>query len=382
MKKRIAALILGLLMIFPLTVPALAEIRNGVYVLDEKEYLKEAELRSYQSQAKALSDQLNMDILYVQTYDRDLQKDAQSLNMGSRPDQIMLLDNDGKCDVVLFGAACALTQEHVWQLCNAYIVKPTYTEGVAAYLETAEEIVTDLNNSGAFEMYRKMAQEPSRMMDKGDLLDRAEEEKLLEQLDEISQRHQLDVVVVTVKNLEGQAAKDYAQTLFATEGYGFGAEHDGILLLVNAEDGSWHLHTSGDGTAVYTDEVQGVFFEQVAPQLNDGAYANGFQAFATMCDDAAAREQTVSRSNTAPLPTERFPFGKYLLGALVVGALAASFVVFSMKGQLKLDKKEAGATTDLKLTVNKDIFLYSTISRSKGASANCSTSRGDSHKKT
>lgn len=375
MKKRIVALILGLLMIFPLTVPVLAEIRNGVYVLDEKEYLQEAELRSYQNRAKALSDQLNMDILYVQTYDRDLQKDAQSLNLGSRSDQIMLLDNDGKCDVVLFGAACALTREHVWQLRNAYIVKPTYTEGVAAYLETAEEIVTDLNNSGAFEMYREMAQMSSHMVDKGDLLDRAEEENLLEQLDEISHRHQLDVVVVTVKNLEGQSAEEYAQNLFE-------AEHDGILLLVNAEDGSWHLHTSGYGTAVYTDEVQGYFSEQVASYLNDGAYANGFQAFAVLCDDAVTRAQTDSQINTAPLPAERFPFGKHLLAALIVGALTASFVVFSMKRQLKLGKKEAVMTNDLKLTVNKDIFLYSTISRSKGASANRSRSREDRRKNT
>ena len=146
----VMAIVLVVIMILSWTLPALAESRNGIYILDEKEYLTEAEWQAYQAQAKELSDRLNMDILYVQTYHKDLQTDAQSLNLGSRSNQIMLLDNDGVCDIALFGTANVLTQEHIGQLRNAYIVKPTYTEGVAAYLAAAEQIVTDLNNSGAF----------------------------------------------------------------------------------------------------------------------------------------------------------------------------------------------------------------------------------------
>ena len=107
--KRVLTVLLAALLLLSLAVPALAENRNGVYILDEKEYLSEFEYQFYHNQASALSEQLNMDILYVQTYHTDLQNDAQSLNLGSRPDQIMLLDNDGTCDIALFGKAKALT---------------------------------------------------------------------------------------------------------------------------------------------------------------------------------------------------------------------------------------------------------------------------------
>ena len=53
-----------------------------------------------------------------------------------------------------------------------------------------------------------------RLVDRADLLSELEEEELEARLDEISERQQADVVVVTVNSLDGKSAQDYelAQT--------------------------------------------------------------------------------------------------------------------------------------------------------------------------
>lgn len=371
MKKRMIALLLGAILVWSFTLPTLAQPRNGLYILDEKEYLQETVWNSYQIQAKELSDELNMDILYVQTYERDLQTDAQTLNMGSRPDQIMLLDNDGMCDIVLFGAACALTEDHVQQLRDAYILKPTYTEGISAYLQTAEQIVTELNESGVLDLYRDLPQFTSRLGDQGKLLHEDEEESLLAQLDQISQQFQMDVVVVSVSGLEGQNAQDYAASIFQNNEYGMGTEHDGVLLLINAEDRSWHLHTSGHGTTVFTDEALSYVADHVAPKLREEAYSSGIQIFIDMCQNTIAKAGAPSPAGEESQPGQRFPLGKYLLISIVIGGIAASLIVFHLRRQLKSQKIETVATLEPKLTVDKDIFLYSTsTSRQKRKSGN------------
>lgn len=49
-----------------------------------------------------------------------------------------------------------------------------------------------------------------RLVDDAGLLSDSEEVDLLEELDEISERQQVDVVVVTVNSLEGSSAMEYA----------------------------------------------------------------------------------------------------------------------------------------------------------------------------
>lgn len=70
-----------------------------------------------------------------------------------------------------------------------------------------------------------------RLIDGADLLTDSEEAKLLERLDEISEKYQTDVVIVTNYSLEGKTSTAYADDFFDYNGYGFGENADGILFL-------------------------------------------------------------------------------------------------------------------------------------------------------
>ena len=367
MKKRIVALLLGLILVLSLTVPVLAENRNGVYILDEKEYLTPSEYQSLQIQASELSDELDMDILYVLTYDTELKVVAQSLNLGERSDQIMLIENEQSCEIVLFGTAQTLTQEDAQRLEEAYAVQPTYIEGVTAYLAAAEELVTELKNAGAFEEEMEPAVKQPRLVDNANLLNAAERVFLLQKLDEISQRQQLDVVVVTVDSLDGKSAMNYADDFFDYNGYGFGETHDGILLLVSMEERDWWISTTGYGITAFTDAGLEYISDCVVPKLSDGAYGKAFDIFAEKCDAFITQARSGAPYDVDNMPKEPFRLGLCLFISVIVGLFAAGCVIWSLQRQLKTVHAQPGAENYFllsapQLTVNQETYLYSTMS--------------------
>ena len=388
MMKRVLTVLLAALLLLSLAVPALAENRNGVYILDEKEYLSEFEYQFYHNQASALSEQLNMDILYVQTYHTDLQNDAQSLNLGSRPDQIMLLDNDGTCDIALFGKAKALTQDHIRQLLDAYTIEPTYPEGVAAYLAVAEQLVTKLNNSGVFDEPTVAA---PRLVDQAALLDPEEATLLQEQLDRISRQNLFDLVIVTANSLDGKSPMDYADDFFDDNGYGFGEDRDGILLLVSMQERELWISTSGYGIKAFTDAGIEYMIGSISSWLSMEDYAIAFDTFVQLSLDFLAQAETGVPYDTGNLPKEEFSVLASLFVSVIIGAVVAGIVILVLKGQLKSVRAQSGAAAYTKtvapvLTVNREIYLYSTVSKrpkpkpsSSGGSSVHSSSSGRTH---
>lgn len=370
MKKRIVSLLLGLILLLGLTVPALAEIRNGVYILDEKEYLTASEYGFLQVMASELSDSLDMDILYVLTYDQDLQTVAQSLNLGKRPNQIMLIENEQDRQIILFGSAKVLTQAETQNLEEAYTLQPTYLDGITAYLAAAEELVIQKNATGAFEETVETV-EPvigqPRVVDRAYLLSADAEAALLSRLDEISQRHQLDVVVVTVNSLDGKTPMDYADDFFDYNGYGFGENHDGILLLVSMEQRDWWISTTGYGITAFTDAGLEYISDRVVPKLSKGQYAKAFEMFAEKCDDFVTQARTGEPYDVGNMPKEPFRFGLCLFISVFIGLFAAGCVIWTLQRQLrsvhfKTDAKDYSPSAAPRLTTNTETYLYSTMS--------------------
>lgn len=68
-----------------------------------------------------------------------------------------------------------------------------------------------------------------RLADMADLLQESEEKALLALLDEMSERQQLDIVVVTANTLNGKTPMEYADDFYDYNDYGFGAQKDGVL---------------------------------------------------------------------------------------------------------------------------------------------------------
>lgn len=236
-----------------------------------------------------------------------------------------------------------------------------------------------------------------RLVDDADLLSESEESTLLEQLDTVSEARQLDVVVVTKQSLDGKTSTEYADDFYDYNGYGFGEERDGILLLIGMEDRDWAITTTGKGIPIFTDAGQEYMTDKFVPYMSDGDFAKAFMTYADLCDQFIEQYDTNGAAyDVGNLPKSPFNVPLALFGSvgggLVVGLIAATV----MKSELKSVRAQAaaGAYTkpgSLHITDRNDLYLYNTVTRTRkpepsssssgggGGSSHHSSSSGSSH---
>ncbi len=232
-----------------------------------------------------------------------------------------------------------------------------------------------------------------RLVDAADLLSDSEEGELSSLLDEISERQQTDIVVVTVDSLEGLSAAQYADDFFDHNGYGFGEGKDGILFLISMEERDWYITTSGYGITAVTDAGREYMSEQFVDDLSEGAYAAAFTTFASLCDDFITQADLGEPYDIGNLPQEPFGFVTHLAVSAAIGFVIALIVTGIMKGQLKTVQSQSKAddyvkSGSMKLTKQNDLFLYKHVERrekpkesdrSAGGSKTHTSSSGSTH---
>ena len=208
----------------------------------------------------------------------------------------------------------------------------------------------------------------ARLLDEPDLLSEREEADLESKLDEISERQKVDIVVAAVNSLEGMTAMEYADDFYDYNGYGFGAENDGILFLISMGERDWYISTTGYGITAVTDAGREYMSEQFLEDLSGCEYAAAFTTFAELCDDFITQAKTGEPYDIDNMPQEPFdPFATLLvtLGVAFVVSLIATGI---MRGKLKSVHSQPVADSyvkegSMKLTKEKDLFLYKTVDR-------------------
>ncbi len=226
----------------------------------------------------------------------------------------------------------------------------------------------------------------ARLADEADLLTDSEEAALSAKLDEISIRQALDVVIVTVDSTGERTATEYADDTYDYSGYG----EDGVLLLISMDEREWAVSTSGYGITAFTDAGLDYLTDQLADQMATGEWNDAFHRFAGLCDEFIAQARTGAPFDSGNLPKK--PFNPLLTGlvSLGIGLVIAFFRMNKWKNQLysvqaKTAAKEYVKGGSLKLTEQKDLFLYRRVDRreksesSSGGSSTHTSSSGKTH---
>ena len=224
-----------------------------------------------------------------------------------------------------------------------------------------------------------------RLLDASDLLTDSEESNLLSILDEISERQQFDLVIVTTDTTEGETVADYADDVYDYYGYGMGADRSGVLLLVSMAQRDLYLSTCGYGITAFTDYGIDLLLDEIAPYLSNGNYYNAFYKFCQYSDQYI----TLARQGNpvdGPNGTDRgfdpavLPFLAVI--AVIVGLLIGLIPIGVLKSQMKTVVPEQRADqyvdmNSLNLTRQADAFLYANTSRIRRSSG--TTGRGGGH---
>ena len=236
-----------------------------------------------------------------------------------------------------------------------------------------------------------------RVVDNAGLLNTAQKNALLQTLDDISTRQKCDVVIVTVKSLEGKTSEAFADDFFDYNGYGndHGSERNGILFLQATQDRDWAISTHGYGIESFTDAGQNYMMEKkVLPLLREDNYNDAYTAFAEQCDIFLTQAREGKPFDVGNMPKKPPLSPAAVAGiSLCIGLLLALIVTSTMKQPLKSVKKQVSASTyttaqGLNVTASHEAFLYNSVARTAipksddsggGGSSTHSSSSGSTH---
>lgn len=241
------------------------------------------------------------------------------------------------------------------------------------------------------EMESQPIDEYNRVVDNASLLADDEKQALANKLNEISERQQLDIVVVTVNTLEGKTPQEYADDYYDYNGYGFGENNDGCLLLISLEERDWYISTTGYGITAFTDAGIEYIGKQLVDDMGDGKWSKAFTRFADLADDFVTQAKSGTPYDTGNLPKNVKSIIKSILVSLAIGLIAAFFLTkiiskkYTKAVRQKADAKDYLVNGSLQLTGSYESFSHTSVSRtpiqkesSSGSSTHTSSS-GTTH---
>ena len=209
------------------------------------------------------------------------------------------------------------------------------------------------------------------LYDEADLLTASEESSLIKKLASVSTKYEAQIIVVTIASMDGGDIDDFADYLYDTLGFGYGENHDGVLILVCMDPREYRILSNGfAGVAIDSDDISKIS-DEIVSNLSDGDYAGAFDEFADEC--AYYLDGHING----------FPFnaGKSLAISLIVGVVIGLIVVFVLKGQLKSVRSQSRAQEyvkdgSMRVNLSNDMFLYRNVTRTKKQSSSSSSSGG------
>ena len=426
MRKRVFTIMLTVLLTLTMVLPVSAE-ENKLYIIDQLGVVS-GQLTELNQKASDLSDTygVNVTVLLLSTTDGagtpDIGERIYQASFGESDGMMLVFSQDEKEWFIYKTGTAAevITEEEDDALWEAFASGEYYDDCVNAYLDKAQEQLTAKLGIGATTTAEATTEEVvteeavqekttqaevvteetaqtipynrllPRLTDEADLLSDSEEKDLLGKLDEISDRQKCDVVVATVNSLEGKTAMEYADDFYDYNGYGYGEERDGIILLISMEERDWWMSTCGYGITAFTDAGQKYMSDKFIPMVSDGEYADAFTKYADLYDEFLTQAKTGEPYDKSNMPKESLNI-IWLPIDLAVGLFAAFIAASLKKSKLKTVRRKAAAQDymvdgSFRVTKNYDRFITKNVTTrvihrddDSGGSSTHSSSSGSDH---
>lgn len=212
----------------------------------------------------------------------------------------------------------------------------------------------------------------------------------------LAQKHEMDVVIVTTNDNQGKGSMAYADDFYDYNGFGYGADHSGVLLLIDMEDRKVWMSTTGEAIRYFTDERIQTITDKVAGYLKEGDYGQGCKYFLRQVDSYivqgipanqhTVREKPTTLSGRLAYSARNLPI--YLGAAVLVGAVVVAILIAVNKKQNTVNSATYLDRKSFQLKQKSDRFLTTTVTKHRiqsnsgggsGASSTHTGSSGTSH---
>lgn len=194
--------------------------------------------------------------------------------------------------------------------------------------------------------------------DQAQVLTDLEEQQLEARLRGISDKHDMDVVLVTTTRHSNGTIEASAENYLAYGGY----RGDGIILMLYFSDqgNEYYMYAQDRCWDLFEDRGFAAIEDACVPLLKSGDYAGACEAYADVCDGVMSGTIKGGKAPLTPL---------HVILCIVVGAVLSFLIPMAyLKGQLKTVRYQPAAGSyirrdSMKLRVQKDRFLYQSVTR-------------------
>lgn len=212
------------------------------------------------------------------------------------------------------------------------------------------------------------------VVDNADILTDEEEAYFLERCQAFTDEYKCEIAILTITDLEGKTAQEYADDFYDYNGYGYGENKDGLLCLyLDGEDGQRNATLTTSGTAqmnIGDDEIEDILLS-IAGSAKFGEFKDAFDWYIDLSEEAVK-----------PVP----PLF-WLLICLAVGMVIGLIITNSMASKnYSVHKKETAADYvregTLMITGRNDIFRNTRVNvtpKPKNNDGKSSDSNGSTH---
>ncbi len=249
--------------------------------------------------------------------------------------------------------------------------------------------------------------------DFADLIPDYDEETLNNKLEQISEIYECEVAVLTVNTTDGYDITAFADDYYDYNGFGWGENDDGIMLVVDMGNREFAITTHGTAIDIFTDYNLTQLENAFVPYLSQGSYTTAFVAYYEKCinifDDYNTYLNDYGGEGNVYIPSDDeydyiyeddYMYGddyytphknifsqlfsvKWLVISVVIGLVIAFFYTNHLKSQLKTVRSKPSASDyiipgSFNLTGQRDVYLYSNVKKTPKPKNNNTGSRGGS----
>ena len=261
----------------------------------------------------------------------------------------------------------------------AFAYTETYYEGAYAYLVAVDTILsaappvasepedTSADTTVPVTEFVPVDRTLSLVEDYADVLTDSEEAELIAKLEALGSEYDIEIGAVTVDSYEGKDPQDFADDFYDNNGYGYGINDDGIIVVFNTGEGDGNrniaISTHGTGIGFLTDNEISIIIDMMIPLIKNGDFAGAFDSFAVECENAIDPSISII----------------WIPVSILIGFGLAYLIVKVQASKLKTVRAKVNAAdyvSDVMLTAQFDNFMYTNVRSTPRAK---SSSGGSTH---
>ena len=235
------------------------------------------------------------------------------------------------------------------------------------------------------------AESTDKIIDNAGLFSESAEKRIEAYIEEYSKnytfegKHRIDFVLLTTNSIDGKDIRDYAEDKFDELNVGIGRYNDGYpngaLLVIYIGGGKGNnlvvMHTEGfANNGVFTQRGRDHIIAEITPSLADGDFDGAALRYMELCGEFLAQAQNGTSYGTGKA-VEDIVF--FIFIGLILGIITALIICLVLKSRMKTavpkpDANDYVRSGTFKVTKQRDIFVYTTITKTKRESSSSSGS--------